>query len=276
VLHSPDLVSWRSLGGVLEPPPGVDATDYWAPEVAVADGSYFLYYSCGIGDAGHRLRVATAEQPAGPFADEGVVLTPDEPFAIDAHPFRDTDGQWYLYYARDELEGERVGTVLAVDRLAGMTRLAGAPRTILRATGDWQLFRRDRQMYGRVYDWYTLEGPFVRHRDDRYWCLYSGGAWETESYGLSYAVADTPLGPFTEPAGTDGALVLRTVPGCVVGPGHASVVTTPTGEDYLAYHAWDPTRTRRRMCLDRLRWGPDGPLPTVPTTAPQPWPSVTP
>lgn len=274
VLHSPDLVTWRSLGGALEPPPGVEATDYWAPEVAVCDGTHFLYYSCGVGDAGHQLRVATAADPAGPFTDSGVVLTPDEPFAIDAHPFRDADGRWYLYYARDELEGERPGTVLAVDRLDTMTRPAGAPRTILRATADWQRFRRDRPMYGRVLDWHTLEGPFVRRRDGRYWCLYSGGAWETEGYGLSFAVADTPLGPFTDPPGPPGARILRTVPGRVLGPGHASVVTTPAGHDYLAYHAWDPARTRRRMFLDRLEWGPDGPLPTVPSTTPRPAPSL--
>lgn len=272
VLTSTDLVTWRSLGGALEPLPDESLTDYWAPEVTVADGTCFLYYSAGTGDKGHLLRVATAGHPAGPFTDAGVVLTPDERFAIDPHPFADADGQRYLYYARDELEGDRPGTVLAVDRLADMIRLEGSPRTLLRATADWQRFLPERQMYGAVYDWHTLEGPFVRRRDGRYWCFYSGGAWEHGDYGVSYAVADHPLGPFAESATRDGPAVLRAVPGLVVGPGHSSIVTGPDGHDYIAYHAWDRARTRRRMHVDRLEWGPDGPLPVGPTRPPQPAP----
>lgn len=259
VLHSADLLAWRSLGGALEPVPGLDATDYWAPEVALLDGRYCMYYSAGVGDAGHRLRVATADRPAGPFVDAGVVLTPDEPFAIDPDPFQDASGDWYLYYARDDLTTDRPGTVLAVDRLVTPTRLEGSPRTFLRATADWQRFLRDRPMYGDVYDWHTLEGPCVVFRGDRYWCLYSGGAWHTDTYGISYAVADDPLGPFTEPAGDRPAL-LHTVPGRLVGPGHNSLVTDPAGVDHLVFHAWDPALTRRRMHLARLAWGSDGPL----------------
>jgi beta-xylosidase len=264
VLRSDDLVHWTSAGGALEPPAGLEATDYWAPEVAEAEGRFFMYYSCGVGDKGHRIRVAVADAPEGPFRDQGVVLTPDERFAIDPHPFRDADGQWCLFYAHDVLEGERIGTTVAVDRMLDMTRLEGRPRTLLHASDDWQLFRRDREMYGRVADWHTLEGPFVVARDGRYFLLYSGGAWEEPSYGVSYAVADAPLGPYREPV--TGPVVLQTVPGVVLGPGHNSVVTGPDGADWLVYHAWDAARTARRMCIDPLRWGPEGPERSGPST----------
>ena len=267
VLHSPDLVRWSSVGGALEALDEPWAQDYWAPEVVSAEGRWFMYYSAGEGDKGHKLRVAVADDPFGPFRDEGVVLTPDERFAIDPHPFRDDDGQWYLYYAHDVLEGDRVGTTIAVDRLDGMTRLAGESRTLLRASDDWQIFLRQREMYGQVYDWHTLEGPFVRKRDGRYHLLYSGGAWEEPSYGVSYAVADHPLGPFEEPA--TGPVVLRTVPDRVLGPGHCSVVQDRDGADWIAYHAWGPERTHRRMCIDRLVWGPQGPERSGPTIGPQ-------
>ncbi len=263
VLRSEDLVGWRSVGGALEPLGESWATDYWAPEVAVEGDTFFMYYSAGTGDRGHRLRVASASAPEGPFVDRGVVLTPRERFAIDPHPFRDDDGQWYLYFAHDVLEGDRVGTTIAVDRLVDMTQLAGEQRTLLRASHDWQLFRRAREMYGRVYDWHTLEGPFVRKRDGRYYLFYSGGAWEEPGYGVAYAVADSPLGPFREPR--TGPTVLQTVPGEVLGPGHNSVVRGPDGEDWIAYHAWDPAATRRQMWIDRLAWGPDGPERSGPT-----------
>lgn len=272
LLRSEDLVSWQPLERALERPPlpPEESDQFWAPEVAAVDGRFYMYYSTGFQDRNHRIRLAVSDVPEGPFRDVGGALTADEPFAIDPHPFRDDDGTWYLYYARDFLDGERVGTALVVDRLVDMATLAGSPRTVLRASADWQIYRRARPMYGGVYDWHTLEGPFVRKRDGRYYCFYSGGAWEEENYGVSYAVADSPLGPFTEPpAAREGPLILRTVPGRVIGPGHCSVTTGPDGNDWLVYHAWGPERSARRLCIDRLEWTADGPQCIGPTWTPQ-------
>jgi hypothetical protein len=85
-------------------------------------------------------------------------------------------------------------------------------------------------------------------KDARYWC-----------YGVSFAVADHPC-------------VLQTVPGRVLGPGHNSIVTGPGGADWIVYHARDAQRTARRMWIDRLRWGPEGPERSGPTEGPQPLP----
>jgi beta-xylosidase len=271
VLRSEDLVSWTSVGGALEPVDLPTARDYWAPEVGFHDGLFHMYFSAGLGDKHHQIRVATSERPEGPFRDRGRVLTGDDPFTIDASPFRDDDGTWYLYYARDFLDGDRVGTALVVDRMLDMETLSGDRRTVLRASADWQIYRRDREMYGRRWDWHTLEGPFVVKRQGRYWCFYSGGAWEEPNYGVSYAVADHPMGPWLEPA-ADGPTVLRTLPGRVIGPGHNSLVVGPDGQDYLVYHAWDVARTGRRMCVDRLEWTADGPRAVTPSFEPVPAP----
>ena len=59
--------------------------------MAHADGRYWMYYSRGVGDTGHQLRVASSASPTGPFEDVGDVLTPDLPFAIDPSPYRDRD-----------------------------------------------------------------------------------------------------------------------------------------------------------------------------------------
>lgn len=271
VLRSEDLVHWTSLGGAIEPRSGSLYEDWWAPEFAVSHGTFYMYHSAGIGDKQHKLRVAAAEQPWGPFIDLGRILTPDEPFAIDAHPFRDDDGTMYMYYARDFLEGDRVGTALVVDRMTDMLSLEGKPKTVLRAGADWQLFLANRPMYGRVYDWYTLEGPFVVKREDTYYCFYSGGAWQSQNYGVSYAVSDSPLGPFVEEEG-EGPKILKSVPGKVAGPGHASIIEGPDGNDYLAYHSWNQPGTARLLCIDRLIWTSDGPRCVGPTFTPQPIP----
>ncbi len=277
-LHSRDLVGWRPLGDALTLRD--DAFEaLWAPEVAYDNGTFYMYYSAGGEEGeGHQLRVAAATRPAGPFEDSGAVLTPEDPFTIDAHPFRDDDGQWYLYYCRDFLDpdgDERVGTGIVVDRLVGMTRLAGERRTVVRPHAEWQLYERRRKWYGRVWDWYTVEGPFVRKHDGHYYCFYSGGAWKEPNYGVSYVVADHAMGPFASEAGAEGPQILRTQPGRVIGPGHASVVHAPDNvHEYIVYHAWDAEHTTRLMRMDRLHWGEEGPSSSGPTLDPQPAPPV--
>jgi beta-xylosidase len=270
-LRSRDLVEWESIGDVLEPLERAGHV-YWAPEVARGDdGRFYLYFSVGQEEGeGHRLRVAVADAPEGPFVDSGRVLDSD-PFSIDAHPFRDDDGSWYLFFCRDFLEGERVGTGIVVDRLVTMTELAGDVRTAIRPFADWHLYEAQRHWYGRTWDWYTVEGPFVRKMDGRYHCFFSGGAWREPSYGVSYAVAEHPLGPWEVVA--EEPAILRTVPGKVLGPGHASIVASPSGRsDVIVYHGWDPDATARLMRIDLLEWTPEGPRCDGPSVDPRPVP----
>jgi GH43 family beta-xylosidase len=274
VLHSTDLVHWQMLGGALEP---IGAEAYWAPEVAYADGIFYMYYSAGGPDGtGHQLRVATSASPAGPFIDSGQVLVPDAPFSIDPHPFQDSDGQWYLYYACDFLTlspEHRVGTGIVVDRMTSMTSLAGSPSVVVRPSHDWHLFALQRTIYGQVFDWYTNEGPAVLKHDGRFYCFFSGGAWERQNYGVSYVAADHPLGPYHAHAG--GEPVFRTVPDQVIGPGHNSFVTLPeTGEEFIVYHAWDAGMTARLMRIDRVTWDQGTPVLLGPTWTPQPAPGA--
>ncbi len=274
VLRSADLVRWESLGHALVPPGG---TDFWAPEVAARDGKFYMYYSAqGLGGQDHQLRVAVSEHPAGPFLDAGVVLVPDQPFSIDAHPFRDRDGSWYLYYCVDflELEGDhRVGTGIVVDRMLDMTTLAGEPKVVARPHEDWHLFLKQRPMYGNVYDWHTVEGAAVLLHEGLYYCFYSGGAWERENYGISYVVADHPLGPFRRPPQGGTALLMSTRPGRLIGPGHNSFTESPDGsQTWIVYHAWQPDMQGRRMCIDRLDWVDGRPVTTGPTWMEQPRP----
>ena len=271
ILHSKDLWTWQFASHALNPPDSGLGNTFWAPEVAFADGKFYLYYSVGFEDKNHQLRVAVSERPQGPFQDTGTALLDSRscPFAIDPHPFRDDDGQWYLFYARDFLdsqEGYRAGTGLAVARLKTMTQLENIGAVVLRANRDWQRFQSNREMYGQTFDWHTLEGPCVRKRDGKYYCFYSGGRWETQNYGVDYAVADNPLGPYSDERNEDGPRVLRTVPGEVFGPGHNSIAIGPDGAtEYLVYHAWDRQMKARQMFVDKLVWTADGPRCEGPT-----------
>jgi arabinan endo-1,5-alpha-L-arabinosidase len=274
VMSSTDLVHWEERGYALSSLDDPDLDAYWAPEVAYDNGKFYLYYAVGKdADPNHHLRVAVAEHPLGPWTDSGRNLTPNDIFAIDAHPFQDPrDGRWYLYYARDSLESPFAGTGIAVDELLGMDRLAGSPKEVLRPFADWQVFELKRAIKNHL-DWYTIEGAFVLPVGEGYLCFYSGGRWENPNYGVGYALADHPLGPWKESLGTLGPRVLRTVPGKVIGPGHNSVTLGPDLRTYyLVYHGWNVECTGRYPRIDRL-WFEDGrPCTVGPTYTPQPLP----
>ncbi|MBL1178205.1 glycoside hydrolase family 43 protein [Pantanalinema sp. GBBB05] len=270
LLQSNDLVNWQFAGNALQRPNPAWGDNFWAPEIAYSNGIFYLYYSVGHGDKNHQLRVATSSDPLGPYQDAGQSLVDPKncAFAIDPSPFQDDDGQWYLFYAQDFLDtenGVRAGTALVVDRLLTMTQLAGDAKVVLRARHDWQRFLADRPMYGSVYDWHTLEGPCVRKYQHRYYCFYSGGRWETASYGVDYGIADQVMGPYSDDGNELGPRVLRSSPGKILGPGHNSIAISPAGQDYIVYHAWDMEMKARRMCIDRLVWTTAGPRCQGPT-----------
>jgi GH43 family beta-xylosidase len=286
VLRSSDFAKWEYVGGALpnlKPEGGKEFTAYWAPEAAERDGKIYLFYSAAHGgkDETHRLRVAVADRPEGPFEDMGRVNITGplaDAFCIDASPFRDpADGRWYLFFATDFFEGGRVGTGTAVAPLGDdMCSTVGEAVPVLRAGADWQIYERNRPLYGKVWDaWHTVEGPFVWHHQNRYYCFYSGGNWQTPQYGVGYGVADTVLGPYRDEWNAEGPSVLKGIEGKVLGPGHNSVVLGPDGKtEFMIYHAWDKDRTARRMFVDPIRWerAQDGAIrPRVagPTTAPQ-------
>ena len=281
VLQSTDLVDWQARGGALTPPTPDAAYQYWAPEVAYENGTFFLYYAMGgKEEEKFAVRVATSRAPDGPYTDNGAPLLDCERnrFTIDAHPFKDVDGQWYMFYARNFLDtdgGVLPGTALVVDRLVDMTRLAGRCRTVVRARHPWTLYEAKRRMnvYDRTFDeWHTIEGAFVRRHDGRYYCFYSGSNYQTASYGVDYVVADHVLGPYSG-QGRE-ARVLKGVPGKVRGPGHHSIALGPDGtSEYLVYHAWDAGMKVRQLCIDPLAWTPNGPRCVGPTTTPQPRPA---
>jgi GH43 family beta-xylosidase len=155
-----------------------------------------------------------------------------------------------------------------------MHTLAGEPRTVIRPHADWHLFKLQRPMYNDIYDWYTIEGPALRLHNGRYYCFFSGGAWERENYGISYVIAEHPLGPYQR-LPDETVPLLQSVADHVIGPGHNSFTESSDGQhEYIVYHAWDTAMTARRMCVDRLHWEGDTPVVDGPTWTPQRLPDV--
>ena len=228
-----------------------------------------MYYSCGRGDAGHQLRVASSVSATGPFEDIGVVLTQDLPFAIDPSPYRDPSGAWWLFYASDLVAGERPGTVIVVQRLHDMTRLEGERTVVLRASADWQIYQRDREIYGGTHDWHTLEGPaVVDDGSGGIILLYSGGNWQTPGYGVAVATAPGPEGPWREDPDAQPVLTQREHradrAGALQRPRRRERRAPPlppcVGSHLAPTSAAPPSPARRRRCGHR--GGPRAPGPS--------------
>jgi GH43 family beta-xylosidase len=259
ILHSKDLVNWEARAGALaplKPPEAYDYTCYWAPEVTYENGLFYLYYS--VGDEVHmHIRVATSTTPDGPFTDSGHRLT-SEKFAIDAHVFVDDDGSRYLFYAADFLDHTHIGTGIVVDRMLDAYHLAGNPQPVARARFDWQVYDPNRAEKGGV-RWHTVEGPFMLKRKGRYYLMFSGGNWQTDSYGLGYAFSDSmdAAQEWHQPCDaihTPQILKSNQAQG-VIGPGHNSVVRGPDNRQlYCVYHRWNHKVGARVMAIDRLEW----------------------
>jgi GH43 family beta-xylosidase len=228
---------------------------------------------CDGGDESHGLRVALADLPTGPFIDCGRLLLPDQGFTIDPHPFRDPkSGRWFLFFATDYTSDEPYGTGLAVVPLKDdLTTIDGKPMTVIRASQDWHVYESDRNYKGQIWRrWNTIEGPFVLFHNNRYWCFYSGGKWSSASYGVGFAVADNPLGPWRDDMAVHGPVVLKGTPEEVIGPGHNSVTVAPDGKTQIVvYHAWNKQRTIRQMCIDPLIWTVNGPKCDGPSNRPR-------
>jgi beta-xylosidase len=279
LLRSTNLVDWEKLGGALIPPSDNADYQYWAPEATFAGGKFYIYYAMGgVEPERFEIRAATSATPQGPYTDTGRVLADCEHnrFTIDPFPFRDDDGQWYFFYSRNFTNAEpglHTGTGIVVDKLMEMTRLAGDCHVVARARYDWTLYQAHRFMpvYGRTFDWHTIEGACVIKHAGRYYCFYSGANYQTARYGLDYVVADHPLGPYTGQGET--ARLLHSIPDKVRGPGHNDIAVAPDGRtEYIVYHAWDADMKVRQMCIDKLIWTADGPRCLGPTYTPQPAP----
>lgn len=243
VVRSDDLVEWEYVGEAFDRRPAWKDGYLWAPDIARWDGRYLLYYSVSVwGDANPGIGVATAEDPAGPFEDEGMLLDSEGigvANSIDPHLVVD-GGTPYLVW------GSFHGINLVRLSDDGLS-VAGEPAEI---AGD------------------AFEAPYLVEREGAWWLFVSLGSCcdgADSTYRLAVGRADALEGPYLDRAGNDlldgeGEPLLG-ASDAWVGPGHNSIVTDDAGQDWILYHAIDPERpradsgaTRRPMLIDRLEW----------------------
>ncbi len=247
VFVSEDLVHWQEKGKVFTDPRG----GVWAPDVFYnrrGDRRFYLSYTddappSAAGKRGKEIGVAVADGPMGPFEDKGILAAD----AIDAHLFQDEDGAFYLYYVH--LAG---GFKIMVQPMSDPLTKKGAPQTVIRPTEPWE------KLSGEV-----TEGPFMLKHRGIYYLMYSGTGADSPNYGVGYATARSPLGPFVKYPGNP----IAHRGGNVLGPGHHSVVEGPDGRLWMVYHQKASTKKGwdRFLAIDPL-WFDDAGVIHVNTT----------
>lgn len=141
--------------------------------------------------------------------------------SIDPHVFTDTDGSRWLTWKSDENALGNPARLWIAALSADATTVTGTPKAILSQTASWESP--------------TIEQPALVRSGSTYYLFYSGGWWESAGYGVGYATASSPTGPFTKRTTT--APWLATAAGAS-GPGALDTFVGPDGGLWAAYHAW--------------------------------------
>lgn len=270
---SKDLVHWQPAGWAYrETPDSWADADYWAPEVKEYRGKYYMTYSAlnKASDA-RRLLIALAvsDKPEGPYRD---LYAPWFDFgfpAIDGHIFVDDDGKPYLYFSRNGFQdGYSFGILYGVALADDLSGPIGKPVKLMEADQPWEKVRYAENRCN--------EGATVFKHDGRYYMTYSANHTHYPHYGIGYATADNPLGPWKK--APENPIAATDLSIGVSAPGHNSITLSPDGrERFIVYHTHaDPSKPSgdRVVNIDRLVIDKSGRLKIVgPTRTPQKMPS---
>jgi xylan 1,4-beta-xylosidase len=251
ILHSKDLVTWKTVGAVFPTKPAWAKGDFWAPEIAQDKGKFYVFYTArrdeGKGKKGTLcVAVAVSDKPDRDYVDKGALVC-QEMGSLDGFFVRDENGKPFLIWKEDGNDRQQPTWLYAQQLDESLTRLIGKPK---------KLFRNE----GAGWENHVIEGADVVRHGDYFYMFYSGNACCGRScnYALGVARSKTLLGTW-EKNPANPILPANDVWQC---PGHGTIVETPDGSDFLLYHAYrkraDAFNIGREALLDKIEWTADG------------------
>ena len=240
---SPDLINWTKHDRIID----TTAVPWiwqamWAPSIIKKGEQYFLFFAGNdiqSDDEYGGIGIGVADRPEGPYRDHlGKPLIDkfhNGAQPIDQYVFRDVDGSHYIYYG-----GWRHCNVAKLnDDFTGFLPLPNG-ETFMEITPERY-----------------VEGPYMFMRNGKYYFMWSEGGWGRPDYSVAYAIADSPLGPFTRIA-----RILEQDPEVATSAGHHSVIHEPKSDRYyIVYHRRPITETARDhrvVCIDEMFFDENG------------------
>ncbi|OTB11746.1 glycoside hydrolase family 43 protein [Daldinia sp. EC12] len=246
---SPDLVHWTKYPNILTTADVSWAVKaVWAPAPISRNGKYYLYFGANdIREDGNMeggIGVAVSDKPEGPYVDAigspliGEYHNGAQP--IDQDVFIDDDGQAYIYYG-----GHSRANVAKLNK-----------DMISIGTFD------DGTQFKEITPENYVEGSQMIKRHGIYYFMWSEGTWTGPDYSVSYAMSDSPTGPFNRLA-----KILQQDSAVAKGSGHHGVIHIPdTDIWYIVYHRRPLSETdgdHRVLAYDRMYFNDDGTIAPV-------------
>jgi beta-xylosidase len=245
ILRSEDLRHWQSAGDALRQPPAWSTGDLWSPSVIPWRGRFLLFYSAmRAGLDVHCVAVATASSPQGPFRARRRIACESGRLHgfIDPAPVA-ANGRLYLFFSVDAPRHSIAFLRLAAGGLRGLGRV----HTVLGVSPRWGALAAE-----------TVEGPWPMRHAGRYYLFYSAGSWASD-YRMAYAVASSPLGPYSDSA----PVAMLGASAQLRAPGGGSVFPGRSRSSWLAFAAWTgppgyALGSQRTLRIAPLSWAHSG------------------
>lgn len=217
VYYSDNLEAWKKHSQLL-----LDKKDsyadrwFWAPEVYYNKGNnkFYLFYS-----ADEHICVATSDSPLGPFSQTEKKPMREEK-GIDSSLFIDENGKAYIFFVRFT-----DGNVIWVAELED----------------DWTTIKEETltQCIGVTENWESslgkvVEGPSVINLNGTYYMIYSANDYQSHDYGVAYATAESPFGPWIKSSKNP---ILQKPKNGLLGTGHGAYFKDKEGDYKYVFHA---------------------------------------
>ncbi len=235
VFSSSNLVDWTDHGTCFDTEtfdlgvPGRNLPLY-APDCLELNRKYYLFYCTSDGGEG----VAVSVSPTGPFQTP-LPIAGAHCDGIDPAVFLDDDGAVYLFWGQTNLRGAKLTPDLtSIDFASKQESL------LTEATHGFH------------------EGASIRKRQGVYYILYTD-ITRGRPTCLSYAIAQSPLGPYTKM----GVLIDNSSCDPQSWNNHGSIASF-RGQWYIFYHrSSHNSRFSRRVCVEPIQFNRDGTIDEV-------------
>lgn len=247
------------------------AAPVWAPSVLERwyGAPYYVMYYSAKSLSSHRYcigRAVSTTSPVGPYSDgsSAPIACGSSEDVIDPSPYllpgaTGNNPQAYLLWS-----GRGKIYTQALD--AAGTLGSVAPTTILNADSINYPWERT----GTIG---TTEGPSIAYDSitQKYKLFYAAGQWRTGGYATGYATCDLYLGLAVNCARPKSGPWLASS-GQVEGPGGLEPFKDPSGNLWVAYHAWASSKVGygsggvRSLRIDKLCFNKGIPVTNAPTT----------
>ncbi len=235
---------WTAVSGFVTMPTEATA-DYWAPEVHLYNGYYYMFATYYSSVTSHRgTAIFRSSSPEGPFVQvsDGPV-TPDDWDSIDGTLYIDPKGQpWIVFVHEWTSTSDGIGRMCVAKLSEDLTEMISTPVEIFRADEPgWGA----QQITDGCFVYTTSSGELVMLWSNKRDGVSDASApLDTSNYCV--AIAHSESGDITGPWTHDAEPIFPTATTGEYDGGHAMVFRDLSGKMYMAFHSPNTNTTERK------------------------------